>query len=260
VNNGTVEVPLDRIVTDARRVETLRDEELLVPVFLRELGDGRFQLVGGRDSVEAARLVGRPTLPSVVLPASPTGLTAEEQELFISRQQASLEPLHRARLLQRVLNARRYTLSQLAGKVGMSPGNLCHLLKVVQLPDLDAAVEHEGLQFGSAKHLTVLPDGPRATLLEELRLDKADAGKWPPVWDVEERVRQLNPRKKRLEPLALPPELFGLLVTEGGVSRADKGPKGLAPGTILVSPEDWERVVAAIRKHSAEGAPPAPGA
>jgi ParB-like chromosome segregation protein Spo0J len=265
VEDQIVWVRVDRIVADERRaepadwlVDVLQDEGLIEPVFLRELGDGWYQLVAGWDSLEVARQVRRETIKSMLLPSSPGDLTADEQTLFIFRQRECLEPLHRARLLQRVLDSGRYKHAKLATKLGMWPGNLSHMLKPLRFPEVVAAVAHEGLQYGNAKQLAALPDGPRAALLEELRLAKGDGPNFPTVREVAERVEQLKPRKKRAEPPVLPAELFALLVAQGGVTGVAKGPKGQAPGTVLVSPEDWERVAEMIRQHGAESGSPAP--
>lgn len=269
MNLKLLEVRLDRITGDdacAQAGETLfdvlREEGLYEPLFVRDVGDGWYRLLAGPRCLKAVRTLGWEKSYAIVVPATAGDLTDAEVSLLIYQQRETLGPLHKARLVQQVIDSGRATPAEMARRLGTHRGNISHMLKVLRFRDLVAAIEREGLQFGAAKAIAALSEAQQAAFLEELRALKGDGRRFPPVRFVEERVQELRGTRKPVLRLALPPELppelLPLLVSEalaqgGGIDLED-APDRQTRWTLQVPRAQRERVAEMLRQHQAETA------
>ena len=100
------EVPLAAIEENPYQPRTAFDEESLValaasiremgvlqPVLLRQVGDGRYQLIAGERRLRAAKRAGLNTIPAVIRTTS--DLASLEQALVENLHRADLNPLCR---------------------------------------------------------------------------------------------------------------------------------------------------------------------
>jgi ParB/RepB/Spo0J family partition protein len=213
------ELPIEQIVPGetwqeptADLVESMARRGLLRALEVREEAEGTYRLLEGSDRWLAARQLRWRTVTCIVEPASEAALPYHLKALLLRTRRTDLAQIHTARHVKCLLQEQEeLTQTQLAREIGIGKSSLCQMLQVAHCADLVAAVEDEGLEFGAAKPLATLAPVERQALLEQLRASQNRAGKFPPVRQVEELVRQ---RKGKAPPPALLPEAVGALVDE----------------------------------------------
>ena len=172
-----LEVDINSIQPNRKQPRTYFDEEALSelaasikevgvmqPPVVRELADGRYELIMGERRLRASKLAGLKTIP-VILRAS------EDNEMLraallenIHRRQ--LNPLEEAAAYQNLLNDFGYTHDELAAKVGKSRPTVTNTLRLLNLPaSVQRKIAVGVLSAGHARALLSLEDG---TLIESL--------------------------------------------------------------------------------------------
>lgn len=189
------EVPLDRIVfagslpePDRTFLESMAQLGLLTAIDLRALPDGTYSIDEGRRRVAAARRLGWTGIRAVVEPAAEAAHAQDLKAIVVNTHRKNLRQLDLARHADRLLRANDWNQSQLARLIHINRSSLSRMLKVLQCPDLVAAIEDEGLEFGAAKALAPLRPADRAELLAHLRQIADRDGKFPSVRQVEALV------------------------------------------------------------------------
>lgn len=207
------EVPLDRIVfagtlpqPDRDLLESMAQLGLLVPIDLRAQPDGTYLIDEGHRRVAGARRLGWTTIRAVVEPEGEARHSPDLKAIVINTHRQNLRQLDLARHAHRLLRQSDATQTQLARLIHVNRSSLSRMLKVVQCPDLVAAIETEGLEFGAAKALAPLRPDDRAALLAHLRQIADRDGKFPSVREVEALVsiRQGQDPLPELPPARLP--------------------------------------------------------
>ena len=140
-----LEVDINLVVPNSKQPRTYFDEDALnelaasikevgvmQPPVVRELGDGRYELIMGERRLRAAKLAGLKTLP-VILRASKDNEMLREA-LLENIHRSQLNPLEEAAAYQNLLNDFGYTHDELANKVGKSRPVITNTLRLLNLP------------------------------------------------------------------------------------------------------------------------------
>jgi ParB/RepB/Spo0J family partition protein len=191
------EIALDRILCDEtareperRLVQSLHSFGQFEPVHVLPQADGHFELIDGSRRVAAARKLGWQTIAAIVETPDDAARPRDLKAIVINTQRKNLRQLHVARHARRLIEHEHYVQADLARELHLSPATLSYMLTVLECPDLVAAMEEEGLEFGAAKALASLPTPDRSDLLNELRALKQETGRTPSVRQVEQQVRE----------------------------------------------------------------------
>jgi ParB family chromosome partitioning protein len=170
-----LEIPLDRIERNPNQTRTQFDEAKLKeladsitatgvvqPIVVRELPDGRYQLIMGERRWRASQIAGKATVPAMVRRVNDE--QALEMTIVENLQRADLNPMEQARAFDRLSREFKLTQEQIAQRTGKdraSVGNFIRLLKLQ--PSIQKLVEDGVLSFGHARALLALESSKNLT-------------------------------------------------------------------------------------------------
>jgi ParB family chromosome partitioning protein len=127
------------------------------PPVVRELPDGRYELIMGERRLRASKLAGLKTIP-VILRAS-TDNEMLREALLENIHRSQLNPLEEAAAYQNLLNDFGYTHEELATKVGKSRPVITNTLRLLNLPaSVQRKVAAGVISAGHARALLSLTD------------------------------------------------------------------------------------------------------
>jgi ParB family chromosome partitioning protein len=139
------EIPVDSIAANSRQPRRSFDEDaldelaasitevgLLQPVVVRNIGDGRYELVMGERRWRASRRAGLMRIPAIVRETPDTDMLRDALLENLHRQQ--LDPLEEAAAYQQLLDDFGATHEQLAQKIGRSRPHISNTLRLLNLP------------------------------------------------------------------------------------------------------------------------------
>lgn len=175
-NAGTVhgatfrEVPLDSITPNPRQPREHFDEEalaelvtsikevgLLQPVVVREIADGRYELIMGERRLRASKQAGLTTIPAIVRETPDDAMLRDALLENLHRQQ--LNPLEEAAAYQQLLEDFGATHEQLAERIGRSRSQVTNTIRLLNLPPtVQKRVAAGVLTAGHARALLGLDD------------------------------------------------------------------------------------------------------
>ena len=165
------EVAVDAITPNPRQPRRSFDEEaldelaasitevgLLQPVVVRNLGDGKYELVMGERRWRASMRAGLEAIPAIVRETPDTDMLRDALLENLHRQQ--LDPLEEAAAYQQLLDDFGATHEQLAQKVGRSRPHITNTLRLLNLPPaVQKRVAAGVISAGHARALLSLNDG-----------------------------------------------------------------------------------------------------
>ena len=139
------EVPLDLISPNPRQPREHFDEEalaelvtsikevgLLQPVVVREVADGRYELIMGERRFRASREAGLTAIPAIVRETPDDALLRDALLENLHRQQ--LNPLEEAAAYQQLLEDFGATHEELATRIGRSRSQVTNTIRLLNLP------------------------------------------------------------------------------------------------------------------------------
>jgi ParB family transcriptional regulator, chromosome partitioning protein len=164
------EVAVDSIMPNPRQPRRTFDEDaldelaasiaevgLLQPVVVRNLGDGRYELVMGERRWRASRRAGLDFIPAIVRETHDDDMLRDALMENLHRQQ--LDPLEEAAAYQQLLDDFGATHEQLAQKVGRSRPHISNTLRLLNLPPaVQKRVAAGVISAGHARALLSLDD------------------------------------------------------------------------------------------------------
>ena len=164
------EVDINAIVPNPKQPRTIFDTEalnelsasikevgVLQPPVVRDLGNGRYELIMGERRLRASKLAGLKTIPVIIRQTPDNELLREALLENIHRSQ--LNPLEEGSAYQNLLNDFGYTHDELAVKVGKSRPAITNTLRLLNLPaSVQRRVAAGILSAGHARALLSLTD------------------------------------------------------------------------------------------------------
>lgn len=267
VKTGSIcKIPLDAIDTNPWQPRDTFDEEalaelsasikkqgLIQPITVRDMGNGRYQLISGERRVRACRMAGLTMVTAYVRTAD--DMQMMEMALVENIQRTDLNPIEIAVSLQRLMSECGITQEDLAEKVGKSRSAVANYLRLLKLTlPVQQALRDQRISMGHARALVPAEDAAmQQRLLDEI-LEKSLT-----VRQVEERMRDLQreatenaiPKKKvktDVPPLfkAAGRELSARLQAKVEITRNIKG-----RGSLVIrfrSDDEFERIMALLQE------------
>lgn len=111
---------------------SIKEVGILQPPVVRDIGDGKFELIMGERRLRAAKIAGLLTIPIIIRETSNNDLLREALLENIHRSQ--LNPLEEAAAYQNLLRDFNYTHEELATKIGKSRPAITNALRLLNLP------------------------------------------------------------------------------------------------------------------------------
>lgn len=241
--------------TLASLTASIREVGVLQPVLVREVEDGRYELIAGERRWRAAKRAGLQVIPAIVRTVSDLGRV--EQALIENLHRQDLNPLEEAGAYQQLIEDFGLTHEQLSARVGRSRAAISNTLRLFQLPPSVQKMISEGqLSAGHARALLGTPDRGFQEALARRAVSEQLS-----VRAVEDAVKERNalgggPEERRARPAKLRPP--GILELEELLSnhldtrvKVDLGSKKGRVTIDFGSLEDLERIYRAMTEPSA---------
>jgi ParB family chromosome partitioning protein len=164
------ELPVSSIVPNPKQPRHVFDEEaleelklsiqevgFLQPIVVREIGDGRYELVMGERRWRAAQAVGKDTIPAIVRDTRDDAMLRDA--LLENIHRANLNPLEEAAAYQQLLDEFGATHEDLAKRIGRSRPQISNTIRLLNLPaPVQRRVAAGVLSAGHARALLGLED------------------------------------------------------------------------------------------------------
>lgn len=174
-NDSITEIALANISANPNQPRTKFDEESLLelaesirnlgviqPITLRDVGEGKYQIVSGERRFRASQLVGLDSIPAYVRKVN------DDQLLMLGLvenvQREDLDPVEIAISYQRLLDECNLTQESLSEKVGKKRSSVANYLRLLKLPpEIQVGIINKDISFGHARALIAIEE-------EELKL------------------------------------------------------------------------------------------
>ncbi|MBL7260828.1 ParB/RepB/Spo0J family partition protein [Paractinoplanes lichenicola] len=145
------EEALDELKTSIREVGFLQ------PIVVREISDGRYELVMGERRWRAAQAIGRESIPAIVRETRDDAMLRDA--LLENIHRANLNPLEEAAAYQQLLEEFGATHEELAKRIGRSRPQISNTIRLLNLsPKVQNRVAAGVLSAGHARALLGLDD------------------------------------------------------------------------------------------------------
>jgi ParB family transcriptional regulator, chromosome partitioning protein len=136
----------------AELVHSVKEVGLLQPVVVRDVGDGRYELIMGERRWRATQEAGQDTIPAIVRETGDDVLLRDA--LLENLHRSQLNPLEEAAAYQQLLDDFGCTHEELAGRIGRSRPQISNTLRLLKLsPPVQRRVAAGVLSAGHARAL-----------------------------------------------------------------------------------------------------------
>jgi ParB family chromosome partitioning protein len=164
------ELPVSAIEPNAKQPRHVFDDEaleelktsiqevgFLQPIVVRDIGDGRYEIVMGERRWRAAQAVGRDSIPAIIRDTHDDAMLRDA--LLENIHRADLNPLEEAAAYQQLLEEFGATHEELARRIGRSRPQISNTIRLLNLPaPVQRRVAVGVLSAGHARALLGLDD------------------------------------------------------------------------------------------------------
>ncbi len=147
--------------------DSIRERGVMQPLLVREIDDGRYEIIAGERRFRAATLAGLDEVPVRILQVDDQAAAAIA--LIENMQREDLNPQEESRGLSRLIHEFSFTHEQAAKAVGKSRSAITNLLRLSQLSGAVQAMLLSGdLDMGHARALLTLPGVSQVALAQKI--------------------------------------------------------------------------------------------
>lgn len=234
---------------------SIKELGIIQPITVRQLDEGRFQLITGERRYRAAIIVGLKKIPAYLRIADDQAML--ELALVENIQREDLDPVEIAISYQRLIEECQLTQENLSDRVGRKRSTISNYLRLLKLPaEIQLGVREEKLSMGHARTLINIED-PQTQIKVFYRVIDEELS----VRKTEELVRQMNRNtfkdtskierrlklNKEFEELTQHISKYFNTEVQFRVNENGKG-KIVIP---FENPEEMERIIGILDKHEA---------
>lgn len=131
---------------------SVRIHDIIQPVTVSRLADGKFRLVAGERRLRAAKLAGLTDIPAYIRQANDNELL--ELALLENLQRENLNAIEIALSYKRLMEELEHTQEQVAERMGKERSTITNYIRLLKLPpDIQVAVRNGTLTMGHARAL-----------------------------------------------------------------------------------------------------------
>lgn len=136
---------------------SIRQLGIVQPLTVREVSEGRYQLIAGERRLRAARIAGLTHVPAYVRTANDTAML--EMALVENIQREDLDAVEVAISYQRLIEECSLTQEQLSDRVGKQRSTVANYLRLLRLPaEIQLGIRNKTLTMGHARTLVNIED------------------------------------------------------------------------------------------------------
>lgn len=141
----------------AELAASIRELGIVQPLTVREVGDGKYQLIAGERRLRASRIAGLKTVPAYVRTADDQAML--ELALVENIQREDLDSIEVAISYQRLMEECSLTQEQLSERVGKQRSTVANYLRLLKLPaEIQLGIRDRKLTMGHARTLISIED------------------------------------------------------------------------------------------------------
>ena len=175
---------------------SIRAQGVIQPIVVREIGQGRYELIAGERRWRAAQKAGLAEIPALVKAVPDQAVVA--MALIENIQRENLSPLEEAQALSRLIEEFHLTHQETADAIGRSRAAVSNLLRLLELPaEIKRLLDERKLDMGHARALATLPEARAVALALE-----AAEREWS-VRELEEAARRADAPKGKAKKAAV---------------------------------------------------------
>ncbi len=158
-------IPLDKIVLNPKQprrdfdetalhelAASIRIHDIIQPLTVTKLADGKYQLIAGERRFRASKLAGLPDVPVYIRQANDSELL--ELALLENLQRENLNAVEIGLSYKRMMDELNFTQEQVAERMGKERSTVTNYIRLLKLPpDILLSVRNGGLSMGHARAL-----------------------------------------------------------------------------------------------------------
>lgn len=196
VNQATqsVRIPVSEIVINPKQprkdfnetalqelAESLKRHDVIQPLTVSKLSNGKYQLVAGERRWRASQIAGLKDVPVYVRQSNDKELL--ELALLENLQRENLNPMEIAFSYQRMMDELNYTQEEVAKSMGKERSSVSNYIRLLKLPpDIQQAVRQGKISFGHARALINIDTVDRQLMAFHQILDKGLSVRQTEAW------------------------------------------------------------------------------
>ena len=180
--------------------ESIRAEGLLQPIVVREIEDGKFELIAGERRWRAFRLLKLPRIPARIVKASDASSAA--MTLIENLQREDLNPIEEAFGIGSLMRDFNLTQDAVAERVGKARSSIANALRLLSLDaEIQGFVASGILSVGHAKVLLSVVDPTQRLLLARRFVETQCSVRAAEALARRANEGRLSPRNAETEPI-----------------------------------------------------------
>ncbi|MBR3453719.1 MAG: ParB/RepB/Spo0J family partition protein [Bacteroidaceae bacterium] len=166
--------------------DSIKEIGIIQPITLRQMENGRYQIIAGERRWRASQLAGLATIPAYIRTADDENVM--EMALIENIQRQDLNSVEIALAYQRLIDTYGLTQEKLSERVGKKRTTIANYLRLLKLPaPVQVALQNHEIDMGHARALLALDD-PKL----QIKLFRDTKIKGYSVRKVEELIKQIN--------------------------------------------------------------------
>ena len=235
---------------------SIREIGIITPITLRQMSDGKYQIIAGERRWRAAKTAGLTSIPAYIRTVEDEGVM--EMALVENIQREDLNAIEIALAYQHMADAIGMTQERISERVGKSRTSVTNFLRLLKLPaQIQMALKNHEIDMGHARALLAL-ESPSAQikLFKDIQKNNYSVRKVEELVKIIKDGADLPTAKKTAEQKARLPEEFNALrkrLTDLFQTKIQMtyNPKGKGKITIgFESPDELERIMNTFDKIS----------
>jgi len=188
--------------------DSIAEIGIIQPITLREMENGRYQIIAGERRWRASQKAGLKSIPAYIRTANDENVM--EMALVENIQRQDLNSIEIALAYQHLIDQYKLTQEKLSDRVGKKRATVANYLRLLKLPaPVQVALQNHEIDNGHARALLALDDPKRQVqLFHEIQKNGYSVRK------VEEIIKEINESgempvdvKKVAKPVQLPSEI-----------------------------------------------------
>ena len=230
--------------------QSIKQQGVITPVTVRQMPDGKYQLIAGERRIRASKLAGLKEIPAYVRVATDGQMM--EMALVENIQRENLNAMEVAFSYNALMEECSLTHEQLSERLGKSRSVITNYLRLLNLPaETQLALQHDEISMAHARVLAGVKDIDRHTAILHAIIERGLS-----VHDTEMMSKTTakpkvtaKPDKRQVLPKTYTDACSGLkkyLQSEVEVKRNNRG-----KGTLTIhfnTDADFERLVSLLKK------------
>ena len=190
---------------------SIREIGIITPITLRQLGDGKYQIIAGERRWRAAKAAGLTTIPAYIRTVEDEGVM--EMALVENIQREDLNAIEIALAYQHMADTIGMTQERISERVGKSRTSVTNFMRLLKLPaQIQMALKNHEIDMGHARALLAI-ESPSAQikLFKDIQKNNFSVRKVEELVKIIKDGADLQTAKKAADQKARLPEEFNAL-------------------------------------------------